>query len=114
MNVWLVSCCHPLKVCCCHCHCQLVATPPAVVDLVLQAVPCGAFCEALCAANPTHSSLLRGLLPWYDTPGTPCLTISSSYSPATESLTLTVRQRNDTAKEIDKALHQPMLIPLKV
>lgn len=75
---------------------------------------CEAFCEALSAANPEHAGLLKGLLPWYDTPGTPTLTISSSYSPSNESLTITIKQRNDTAKAINKALHQPMLIPVKV
>ena len=81
---------------------------------VLQAVPCEAFCEALSAANPDHASLLQGLLPWYDTLGTPTVTISSSYSPSNESLTLTIKQRNDTAKEVKKAQHQPVLIPVKV
>lgn len=79
-----------------------------------QAVSCEAFCEALSAANPDHASLLLGLLPWYDTPGTPTLTISSSYSPSSESLTLTIKQNNHTAKKINKALHKPMLIPVKV
>jgi len=85
-----------------------------VVVVCVQAVSCEAFCEALSAANPDHASLLSGLLPWYDTPGTPTLTISSSYSPSSESLTLTIKQNNHTAKEINKALHKPMLIPVKV
>lgn len=80
----------------------------------LQAVPCEAFCEALCAANPDHASLLKGMLPWYDTPGTPELNVSTSYSPTNESLTITIKQRNDTAKQIDKALNKPLLIPFKV
>lgn len=79
-----------------------------------QAVPCEAFCEALCAANPDQASLLRSMLPWYDTPGTPELTISTSYSPSNESLTINIKQRNDTAKEVDKALNKPLLIPFKV
>lgn len=92
------------------CH----ACTTVLLVLCVQAVPCEAFCEALCAANPSQSGLLRGLLPWYDTPGTPTLTISSSYSPSSESLTLTIKQRNDTARGVDKALHKPLLIPVKV
>lgn len=65
-------------------------------------------------ANPDQASLLRSMLPWYDTPGTPELTISTSYSPSNESLTITIKQRNDTAKEVDKALNKPLLIPFKV
>jgi aminopeptidase N len=73
----------------------------------MQAVPCEAFCEALCAANPDQDSLLQRMLPWYNTTGTPELTVSTSYSPSSESLTITIKQRNDTAKEVDKALNKP-------
>jgi aminopeptidase N len=54
------------------------------------------------------------MLPWYSTPGTPELTVSTSYSPSSESLTITIKQRNDTAKEVGKALNKPVLVPLKV
>lgn len=77
-------------------------------------MPCEAFCEALCTANSDHASLLQRMLPWYCTPGTPTLTISSIYSPASESLTVTIKQRNDTAQRIDRALNKPLLIPVKV
>lgn len=96
--VWRLRPCAELLLCCC----------------CLQAVPCEAFCEAMCTANPDQASLLRSMLPWYDTPGTPELTISTSYSPSNESLTITIKQRNDTAKDVDKALNKPLLIPFKV
>jgi aminopeptidase N len=55
------------------------------------------------------------MLAWYATPGTPTLSISSSYSPTSQSLTLTVRQSNTkAARQLGKAGNKPLLIPLKV
>jgi aminopeptidase N len=47
------------------------------------------------------------MMRWYDTNGTPELSIRASYSPAKQTLTLTVNQELETAKA-------PLLIPLKV
>jgi hypothetical protein len=88
--------------------------PQRLWSACMQAVPCKAFCEALCAANPAQDSLLQGMLPWYSTPGTLELSISTSYTPSSESLTITIKQRNETAKEVDNALTKPALTPLKV
>jgi aminopeptidase N len=74
--------------------------------VALQAATCEEFCRAMFHGSP-YASLDPAMMRWYDTNGTPELTIKTTYSPAKQSLTLTVTQELETAKA-------PLLIPLKV
>jgi hypothetical protein len=88
-----ISGCHAMP---CHampCHAMPCHAMPCHAMPCLQAVTCEAFVEALAAANTSHGNLITGMLPWYDTPGTPTVTVSSSYSTASGCLTLTIKQR---------------------
>jgi aminopeptidase N len=58
------------------------------------------------AGSPLAGHALA-MMRWYDTNGTPELTITTTYSPAKRSLTVRVTQELETAKA-------PLLIPLKV
>ncbi|WIA28644.1 hypothetical protein OEZ86_011181 [Tetradesmus obliquus] len=70
------------------------------------AATCEDFCQAMFASDPL-ASLAPAMMRWYDTNGTPELTIRTTYSPSQQTLTLTVKQELETAKA-------PLLIPLKV
>lgn len=72
----------------------------------LQAATCEDFCQAMFASDPL-ASLAPAMMRWYDTNGTPELTIRTTYSPSKQTLMLTVKQELETAKA-------PLLIPLKV
>jgi aminopeptidase N len=74
--------------------------------MALQAATCEDFCRAMFDGSPL-ASLAPAMMRWYDTNGAPELTIKATYSPAKQTLNLTVTQELETAKA-------PLLIPLKV
>lgn len=74
-----------------------------------QAVTCDDFVSAMEAANDVDLSQFRR---WYEQAGTPVLTVNQQYDPATETLTLHIKQHcPPTPGQNDKL---PLHIPVKV